>query len=46
MPFHEPWLMIAPPLLLCILMVILGVYMPPSLQRLLLEAATVMGGTS
>ena len=45
-PFHEPWLMIAPPLLLCILMVILGVYMPPSLQRLLLEAATVMGGTS
>jgi hydrogenase-4 component F len=43
---HEPWLMILPPLLLCILMVLLGVYMPPSLERLLLEAASVMGGTS
>ena len=45
-PNREPWLMILPPLLLCILMVILGVYMPPSLERLLHGAASGLGGTS
>ena len=42
---RESWLMIVPPVVLCILVVILGVYMPPSLERLLLEAANVMGGS-
>jgi hydrogenase-4 component F len=42
----EPWLSVIPPMLLCILIVMLGVYMPPSLERLLLDAAHVMGGTS
>ncbi|RPH93772.1 NADH dehydrogenase FAD-containing subunit [candidate division KSB1 bacterium] len=43
---REPWLMILPPLFLCMLIVILGLYMPPALERLLLDAATVIGGAS
>jgi hydrogenase-4 component F len=43
---REPWLMILPPLFLCALIVVLGLYMPPALERLLLEAANVIGGAS
>ena len=42
---RESWLMIVPPVVLCVLVVILGVYMPPSLERLLLVAANVLGGS-
>jgi hydrogenase-4 component F len=43
---REPYLTIFPPIVLCVLALILGVYMPPFLQRLLTDAATQLGGLS
>jgi len=42
---HESWSMIAPPLFLGLVTLMLGVYMPPILERLLHEAALQLGGT-
>ena len=41
---YESWSMILPPLVLCAFILILGVYMPPILSRLLQEAANQLGG--
>jgi hydrogenase-4 component F len=42
----EPWLTTLPPLALGTFVLILGVYLPPSLQNLLSAAAKIMGGAS
>ncbi|MDD5087802.1 MAG: proton-conducting transporter membrane subunit [bacterium] len=42
----ESWLMIASPLVLCVLILILGVYMPDIFEDLLRDAATVVGGSA
>jgi hydrogenase-4 component F len=43
---REPYLTILPPVVLCALALLLGVYMPPFLQRLLTNAAHQLGGLS
>ena len=41
----DPWCVV-PPMLFGALALILGVYLPPGMQRLLQQAAALFGGTS
>lgn len=43
---RESWLCVAPPIALCVTIIILGIYMPPALERMLAEAASIVSGVS